>query len=580
VFVELDIMVSLWSSGDWWDICSRPEAHGLLRFEHQHGAAVDRFGYNMKNLARACRTGRTVLGRHAGFADLFVPVPADGRVASVLVTGPFRTERPETEDILETWFALTGRASHMSDPEFAEYLERTLSTLVLEGAHLAKYQRVLECLAELMAGQSSGDALFAEVQALRVDLGTARSVERMWRGANRMVNELDSLAWASPALAGQLRPLGLSRFPSQVIVGLFASNPADRDAIDDRIRRDSFQRACVGLARQAGNLVSGQVGDHGVTFLGAGSGPASRIQVRRKLLEVAQEASTLGRRRHGFGLHLGLGAPESPMSRQYQEALGAAQQALASGSRMVTAGQKPSAPSDLSRLRRALIGPIDEKPDALAVRFDRFLDAVSSQVGHRLDVAKLCIEAGFERAVETVLGRGAFETSTFAALESEVERALTKASTTREIMAIFRRSLGDLLEAAARPVPAQRDRSVRRAEAYMRQHSTEQLTLARVAQVAGFAPTYFSKLFREKHNTTFQSYLTQLRIEHAMHLLANTSLNIHRIAQLSGFSTRHHFGAMFRRQTRETPGHYRARVRRVIKKSSDVDRATGRAELR
>src|SRR5262249_7968229 len=103
VFVELDIMVSLWSDGDWWDVCLRPEAHGLLRFEHKHGAAVDRFGYNVKNLNRACRTGKTVLGRHAGFADLFVPVPSEGRIDSVLVTGPFLTERPETQDILDTW---------------------------------------------------------------------------------------------------------------------------------------------------------------------------------------------------------------------------------------------------------------------------------------------------------------------------------------------------------------------------------------------------------------------------------------------------------------------------------------------
>jgi AraC-like DNA-binding protein len=593
VFVELDIMVSLWSDGEWWDICSRPEAHGLLRFEHKHGAAVDRFGYNSKNLSRACRTRRTVLGRHAGFADLFVPVPADGfnpgraasgasargRVDSVLVTGPFRTERPETEDILETWFALTGRQSHMNDPEFAEYLERTLSTLVLEGPQLAKYQRLLECLADLMAGRSEGDSLFAETQALRADLVLARSVERMWRAANRMVNDLDSLAWASPALSAQLGPVGLDRFPSQVVVGLFASQPTERDAIEDRVRRDSFQRTCVAIARKAGNLVSGQVGDHGVTFLGAAAGPASRLQLRRKLLEVAQEASTLGRRRHGFGLHLGLGAPESQLSHQYQEALGAAQQALASGVRMVSARQKPSAPNDLARLRRALIRPIDEKPDALGVRFDRFLDAVTSQIGHRLDVAKLCIEAGFERAVETVLGPGAFETSTFAALENEVERALTRATTTREMMAIYRRSLGDLLEAAAHPVPAQRDRSVRRAEEYMRQHSSEQLTLARVAQVAGFAPTYFSRLFREKHGTTFQDYLMQLRIEHAMHLLSNTSLGVQRVAHLSGFSTRHHFGAMFKRQTRETPGHYRARVRRLFKKSPESGRTREKRQI-
>jgi len=563
VFAELDIMVSLWENGSWRQVCQRPEGHGLLRFEHQHGAAIDRFAYNLKNLALACRRRTTVLARHAGFADLFVPVPTEGRADSVLVTGPFRTERPSAADILETWFALTGRQSHLSDPEFGEYLERTLSTLALEGPQLAKFQRLLECLAELMAGQGSAEGLFAEVESLRADLALSRSVERMWRGASRMVNELDSLAWESPHLTSQLRPLGLSRFPSQVLVGLFSGRPSDGDAIDDRLRRDDFQRMCVSLARKAGNVVSGQVGDHGVTFLAASAGPASRLLTRRKLLELGQEASTYGRRRFGFSLHLGLGAPESPLSRQYQEALGAAQYALASGERLASAPQRSTASHDLARLRRALIRPIDEKPDALRLRFDRFLGAVTSQAGHRLDVAKLCVEAGFERAVETVLGPGGLDTSTFAALETDIERALKKATTTSEVTAIFRQSLADLLAAAARPVSAQRDRSVRRAEEYMRHHCTEQLTLARVAQVAGFAPTYFSRLFREWQGTTFERYLMQLRVERAMHLLSNTSLNLQRVAQLSGFSDRHHFGAMFKRHSGETPGHYRARGRRL-----------------
>src|SRR5450432_619086 len=303
-FAELDIMVSLWERGSWRQVCQRPEGHGLLRFEHQHGAAIDRFAYNREKLALACRRRSTVLGRHAGFADLFVPVPVQGRIESVLVIGPFRTERPSAADVLETWFALTGRQAHLSDPEFTEYLERTLSTLALEGPQLAKFERLLECLAELMAGRDSAEGLFAEVESLRGELVLSRSVERMWRGAGRMVNELDSLAWASPHLVSQLAPLGLSRFPSQVLVGLFSSRPGDGHPIDDRLRRDDFQRLCVALARKAGNVASGQVADHGVTFLAASTSPTSRLQTRRKLLELGQEAAIHGRRRFGFSLHL------------------------------------------------------------------------------------------------------------------------------------------------------------------------------------------------------------------------------------------------------------------------------------
>jgi transcriptional regulator GlxA family with amidase domain len=51
----------------------------------------------------------------------------------------------------------------------------------------------------------------------------------------------------------------------------------------------------------------------------------------------------------------------------------------------------------------------------------------------------------------------------------------------------------------------------------------------------------------------------RLRVERAKQLLSGTQLGLQRVAQLAGFSTRHHFGHMFKSRTGETPGAYRAR---------------------
>jgi two-component system response regulator YesN len=102
---------------------------------------------------------------------------------------------------------------------------------------------------------------------------------------------------------------------------------------------------------------------------------------------------------------------------------------------------------------------------------------------------------------------------------------------------------------------------VSRALAYVREHLCEPLTLARVARVAGFAPTYFSRIWKEDQGTTFERRVLELRLEHAKHALAGTELSVGRIAALSGFKCRTHFQQVFRRATGTTPGRFRAATR-------------------
>jgi two-component system response regulator YesN len=131
-----------------------------------------------------------------------------------------------------------------------------------------------------------------------------------------------------------------------------------------------------------------------------------------------------------------------------------------------------------------------------------------------------------------------------------------------ELFAAYRRATQDVAQAMDRPDEAHHDRSLRRAEEYMRRHFAEPLTLERVAKVAGFAPSYFSKLLQKRRRMGFVKFLTQLRVERAKELLIGTSLDLQRVAELSGLSTRFYLSRLFKQWTSETPSQHRRRAAR------------------
>jgi AraC-like DNA-binding protein len=101
---------------------------------------------------------------------------------------------------------------------------------------------------------------------------------------------------------------------------------------------------------------------------------------------------------------------------------------------------------------------------------------------------------------------------------------------------------------------------MRRALTFMREHLAERLTLAQLARVAGFAPTYFSKLLRRGQGVTLDQHLQGLRLARAKQILATSTLTIGRVAELSGFRSRTYFQQVFRRRIGVTPIEYRRRT--------------------
>jgi AraC-like DNA-binding protein len=559
VLDELDVGVSLWELGSWYGIHALPDLRDPVSFELEHGAETERFAYNVRCLDEARRTKTTVVAEHAGYTDLFVPIVSAGRADGVLVTGPLERSRPTSAEILSRWRFLTGRQGQPSDPEFAHYLEVARSVLVLDGPRFALYRELVECFARLMASEGDADKLHARIRLLGARLGEARLADRTWAIARAIVDERTSRSWASPARLSRLRVIGLSRCPEHVAVGLVVSRERGADPVDEAIRREAFQRACVELARRTGEAASGKVGGHGVTLLCAKKGSAARV--RRFLLDLAEQASSIAKKRFALDVHWGLGALSGSPPAQYQAALAAAESALTKDERVVVGTSDTRATTSLGGLRRDLAELVDENPDLLPARFDRYLETARARTGHALEPLRAHAEAAFERIAEVGLASGALDAKSFSSLAASLEKRSAEAATVADLFAAYRGAVGDVVQAAGSPRSVPREHGLRRALEYMRTHYAEAPTLERVARIAGFSPSHFSRLFHAKEGVTYERHLTRLRVERAQQLLSGTGLSLGRVAQLSGLSTRHYLGRVFRRWTGETPLGYRRRAR-------------------
>jgi AraC-like DNA-binding protein len=335
-----------------------------------------------------------------------------------------------------------------------------------------------------------------------------------------------------------------------VLVGLFVNRLEHDDEVDEVLRRDAFQRACVELSHERG-AASGRIGGHGITFVCASRGSAART--RRFLTDLAARAGTLARRRFGLDLHVGLGELPASLPDQYRCALAAAESALSGGE------QKAAEATGL--FWRELPTLVRKTPGAIPAHFDRYLESVAVRSGHNLDLARARLETAFEPLLSTVAATDALDTKSLAALLAALGRTAGEANTLSELFAAYRSTVKDIAGALGAPRPAARDRSLRRAEEYVKRHYAEAFTLEQVARSCGLASSHFSRLFHAKHGVTFRSYVMRQRVEIGRQLLSRTSLNLQRVAQLCGLSTRYYFGRVFRRSAGETPIAYRRRVR-------------------
>lgn len=98
---------------------------------------------------------------------------------------------------------------------------------------------------------------------------------------------------------------------------------------------------------------------------------------------------------------------------------------------------------------------------------------------------------------------------------------------------------------------------IARADRYIREHLSEDLSLKKLAQVSSLDPTYFHKLFTRVYGKTPAQRVLSRRITAAQIALEEGGLSVAEIAAACGFTSQTYFAAKFREITGRTPTAYR-----------------------
>ena len=95
------------------------------------------------------------------------------------------------------------------------------------------------------------------------------------------------------------------------------------------------------------------------------------------------------------------------------------------------------------------------------------------------------------------------------------------------------------------------------AKAYMQENYAKYISLNDIAERFYVNPFYFSQLFKKKTGTTYQKYLTELRMKRAEVLLRDTDLKVYEICEQVGYTDTNYFSKLFERSTGRKPSAFR-----------------------
>ncbi|NLK95286.1 MAG: helix-turn-helix transcriptional regulator [Clostridiales bacterium] len=99
--------------------------------------------------------------------------------------------------------------------------------------------------------------------------------------------------------------------------------------------------------------------------------------------------------------------------------------------------------------------------------------------------------------------------------------------------------------------------AVARAEQYIEQHYSENITVKYLAKLVNMSVSSFNRIFKKETKLTPIEYLIELRIEKSKKLLRREELSITEIAIRCGFNSSAHFSSSFSRLLNTTPSNYR-----------------------
>lgn len=210
-----------------------------------------------------------------------------------------------------------------------------------------------------------------------------------------------------------------------------------------------------------------------------------------------------------------------------------------------------------SRLAQALP---TQKEDAIQHMTRQLLAQISVQAGYNKSLAITAVYnvlIGLNRELMKLTG-GAEELLAEQGLMEELTRCPCYADVELLLMTI----LSDLQQQLQGRLAGKEILVLSKVKGYIEEHYASQITLESMAALAYMNPYYFSSFFKKHTGQNFKSYVTEVRMEHALRLLLETDLLVYEIAERVGYNHVRHFSDMFRKKYGQVPQEYRQAFRK------------------
>jgi len=132
------------------------------------------------------------------------------------------------------------------------------------------------------------------------------------------------------------------------------------------------------------------------------------------------------------------------------------------------------------------------------------------------------------------------------------------------------RYVGDRLAGASMQRKDTLRKHIYAAKTHIEKNYTQDIRLRDFARQYFYTEEYFSRLFKSEFQVGFVEYLTQVRMDHALHLMAHAQMKLSDVATLCGYHDYKYFCRLFRQKYGVTPSQMRGSLTGTVRRDDSA----------
>ncbi len=437
----------------WWTLNRRVRTSSLFELEKKYLSLRQREIFLESCFRRVRSQKKTLIGLHAGFRDMVVPVLGKRELLGFLMAGSFADHDLSASEIGRCWETMTGRKTAPFGSDFESFVQTLLEIPVLEGPLLVAYQEAFELYARILAEDGDEKSHRARLLYLlnRVfSKSCPHSYFLSWALSQPTAESMPAWGPRIAQWSWVRNEIGISRVPTTVIAVIPRRLPGKPvDPVETAVRIRRFQRRSFQFARSLPETIGGRLENYGAVFVASADPSRSRIQRRDQIADLAEKIRAFASREWGGVVRVGVGEtvpPGESLRESYRQAVldlhlekSSSRQAskTLSGRSEVKGGMAETNQLLLELLRRYREHDFGD----LVILRDRFLKSVLYHSFNNPEEIRWHLQYAILLLMDTVRGRVGLKESETDEVYETLSAGLSKAVTTQEIVLEFRSAL-------------------------------------------------------------------------------------------------------------------------------------------